>query len=148
MFLKVIRTSNIFAFHIFGLNVCVHPWFHFAGEIWASRNGSAWRVHFAGNIHLHKILWILLSLTRCKIKQDSLAFRKYINPPRRTINLFVKEDGRFFFFFFFFNVPSPSYTHVIAHNTNTIYNTEYHLSRSLKWGVNQAFYAWSHVLYL
>ena len=28
--------TNIFAYHIFGLNVCVHPWIHSVDEIWAS----------------------------------------------------------------------------------------------------------------
>ena len=26
--------------------------FHFAGKIWARRNGFAWRIHFAGNIYI------------------------------------------------------------------------------------------------
>ena len=36
--------TNIYAFHIFGLNVCVHPWIHSTGEIWASRNGYGWNI--------------------------------------------------------------------------------------------------------
>ena len=47
--------TNTFAFHIFGLNVCVHPWFHSAGEIWARRNRSGWNIHSGGNIYIE--LW-------------------------------------------------------------------------------------------
>ena len=45
--------TNIFAFHILGLDVCVHPWFPSASEIWASWNGSGLNIHSTGNIYMN-----------------------------------------------------------------------------------------------
>ena len=41
MFLFIIKTYLLFNYSDYYIYACVQPWFHLAGDTWASRNGSA-----------------------------------------------------------------------------------------------------------
>ena len=71
---------NNICFSSIGLNVCVHPWFHSAGEIWARRNGFAWRIHSAGNLYYFTLIVFQVVLRLCGTRGLGCSWGS--SPPR------------------------------------------------------------------